>query len=112
MQARWTVDGEHHSYDPIFCEGREAADEAAKQTAATLRHFPTLEVVVSQATAEEVETVPSVDRSPAADDAVRLLDQVSGTAACGPAGNMIALELWNLSTGTSARLAMRLWRPD
>jgi hypothetical protein len=55
VQAVWTVGGERRSYAPVFFEERRAADEAGREMAATLRHFPTLEVVVAPATGEEVE---------------------------------------------------------
>lgn len=55
VQAVWTVGGELRRYAPVLCEGRKAADKAAREMAATLCHFPTLEVVVAPASGEEVE---------------------------------------------------------
>src|SRR3954454_7647100 len=55
VQAVWTVDGERRTYDRIFRDGRAAADQAVEETAATLSDFPTLEILLARATANEVE---------------------------------------------------------
>jgi len=70
--------------------------------AATLRHFPTLEVVVAPATADEVEAerVESERRAATPPEPVHLMDEVHpGATACGARGNAIALDLWDLSAG-------------
>jgi hypothetical protein len=102
VQASWTVGGEPRGYEPVFCEGREAADRTAEEIAATLRHFPTLEVVVAPATADEVEAqgVESQRRAAKPPEPVHLMDEVRpGETACGAMGNAIALDLWHLSGG-------------
>jgi hypothetical protein len=70
--------------------------------AATLRHFPTLEVVVAPATADEVEAerVESERRAATPPEPVHLMDEVHpGATACGAVGNAITLDLWHLSAG-------------
>ena len=102
VQAFWTVGGERRSYAPVFCEGRDAADRTAEEMAATLRHLPTLEVVVAPATADEVEAerVESERRAATPPEPVHLMDEVHpGATACGARGNAIALDLWDLSAG-------------
>lgn len=49
VQANWTVNGEQHSYQPVWCDSADEAERVRADMADTLSHFPTLRIDVAQA---------------------------------------------------------------
>jgi hypothetical protein len=100
VQAHWTVDGESRSYRPTFYASRRAAEQAAAEMSETLGHFPTLDIVITTATAEEAAAAQA--EAGAALDAGRrapmhlMLDPAGKVTACGKTGNWSTLDFWDM----------------
>jgi hypothetical protein len=104
VQAFWTVGDERRNYRPVFCDDRDEAQQVAAEMKGTLSHFPTLDVVIAPATAEEVEAErlyqeTLADRPPK--PLHLMLDPARQVTACGlaaeGAGGWSTLRLWSLS---------------
>jgi hypothetical protein len=107
VQASWTAGGERRSYRPTYCRGRAEADRTSAELADTLNHFPTLEIEIGPATAEEVEAEREAQaelelaRDTAPPEPIHLMLQPGGDAACGVTDvkARMTMDMWNLSSG-------------
>jgi hypothetical protein len=94
------VDGERRSYRATFYESRRAAEEAAAEMSQTLSHFPTLDIVITTATAEEA-VAAHADAGATIDAGRRapmhlMLDPEGKVTACGETGNWSTLDFWDM----------------
>jgi hypothetical protein len=100
VQARWTVDGEPRSYRSVYYESRRKAERAANDMANTLSHFPTLEMMIVPATAEEAAAAQRDEA--AAIEALEpvplhlMLDAARQVTACGKEGNWSTRDFWDV----------------